>query len=109
MWFFFLHRAEKNTLNDDGDDDLNNKEDDYQLVLTKHYSCNVDLVTQLVQQYVPGSSMMVNRAGRTIYNLPARQIKSFKSLCSMLSKEKDRLQLTSFEITFPNLGDVYIM
>lgn len=96
-------------IDDNDDDNLTNSQDDYQLVLTKDLGYNLDHVTELVKQYVSGSSVMVDTPAKTIYNLPVRQIKSFKTLCSMLKYEKDRLKLASFEITFPNMGDVYVM
>lgn len=110
----FLDRAEKNILIEDNDSndngDLSNTLDDnYQLIVIKEFDCNVDIVTNLIELHVSGCSVKANTPAKTIYNLPAREINSFKSLCSALNFQKKNIKLTSFEITLPNMGDVYTM
>ena len=49
----------------------------YQLIITKEVDCNVDQVTNLIQQYVPEFILMADMEMQIIFNLPARKRNQF--------------------------------
>jgi hypothetical protein len=77
------------------------------LIITKEVDCNVDLVTNLVHQYVPESTLMANLETQIVYNLPAKQRNQFGSLFSALEFQKQNFKLISVKITNPTTGDIY--
>lgn len=110
----FCIRAERKLSDDDDDDDdglssLNSPVDsgNYQLFITKQIDCNVDKITNLVQQYVPEYSLMSNLEAQIMYNLPARKRSQFGPLFSALEFQKQNFKLNSIKITNPTTGDIY--
>uniref|UniRef100_A0A2S2QYG5 ATP-binding cassette sub-family A member 3 n=1 Tax=Sipha flava TaxID=143950 RepID=A0A2S2QYG5_9HEMI len=104
-------KAEKNILDDD-DGELSSPNtpldaSSCQLIITKEVDCNVDLVTNLVHQYVPESTLMANLETQIVYNLPAKQRNQFGSLFSALEFQKQNFKLISVKITNPTTGDIY--
>lgn len=103
-------RAEKNILDDDDELlSINTPSDpgSYQLIINKEFDCNVDLVTNLVHQYVPESTLMANLETQIMYNLPARKRDQFSPLFSALEFQKKNFKLISVKITNPTTGDIY--
>lgn len=108
IYIYFFNRAEKNIHDDNDELSMNTPIDagSYQLIITKQVGCNIDQVTNLVQQYVPECSLM-NIETQIIYNLPARKRNQFGSLFSALEFQKQNFKLTSVKITNPTTGDIY--
>jgi len=79
----------------------------YQLIINKQADCNVDQVTNLVQQYVPECTLMANLETQIMYNLPTRKKNQFGQLFSALEFQKQNFKLTSIKITNPATGDIY--
>jgi len=79
----------------------------YQLIITKEIDCNIDQVTNLVQQYVPECILMANLETQIMYNLPARKRNQFRQLFSALEFQKQNFKLTSNKITNSTIGDIY--
>ncbi|KAL5235297.1 hypothetical protein ACI65C_002707 [Semiaphis heraclei] len=79
----------------------------YQLIITKEVDCNVDQVTNLVQQYDPEFILMADMDMQIIYNLTARKRNQFGALFSALEFQKQNFHLKSVKITNPTTGDIY--
>jgi len=77
------------------------------LIITKEVDCNVDQVTNLIQQYVPESILMDDMEMQIIYNLSARRRNQFGALFSALEFQKQNFHLKSVKITNPTTGDIY--
>lgn len=104
-------RAEKKISDDDNDDvaSINTPVDtgSYQLIITKEDDCNIDQVTNLIQQYVPECILMGDMEMQIIFNLPARKKNQFGALYSALEFQKQNFHLKSVKITNPTTGDIY--
>lgn len=103
-------RAETNILDDNDElSSINTPLDagSYQLIITKKFDCNVDLVTDLVHQYVPESTLMANLETQIMYNLPVGKKNEFGCLHSALEFQKQNFKLISVKITNPTTGDIY--
>lgn len=97
---------------DDNDDELSSLNSpidsgSYQLIITKQSDCNVDLVTNLVKQYVFECVLMLNLDAQIVYTLPARKRNQFGPLFSALEFQKQNFKLINVKITNPTTGDVY--
>lgn len=108
--FFFCFRADNNMvpyndklLSTNTLVEVNN----YQLTLTKQMDCDVDQVTNLVQQYVSEYALIFSTKSQIIYYLPARQRNQFSSLCSVLEHQKQYLKLLNIEITNITTEKIY--
>jgi len=108
---FIYFRAEKKISDDDNDDvaSINTPVDSgsYQLIITKEDDCNIDQVTNLIQQYVPECTLMGDTEMQIIFNLPARKRNQFGALYSALEFQKQNFHLDSVKITNPTTGDIY--
>lgn len=69
--------------------------------------CNVDQVTNIVQQYVPECLLMANMKEQIIYNLPAKRRNQFGPLYSALEFQKQNFKLQNVKITNSTMGDIY--
>lgn len=79
----------------------------YQLVIMKQADCNVDQMTNLVQQYVPEYSVMSNTKTQIIYKLPAVKRNQFGPLYSSFEYQKQNFKFLSVRITNSTTGDIY--
>lgn len=79
----------------------------YQLIITKQDDCNVNQVTNLVQQYVPEYTFMSNTKTQIMYNLPARKRNQFDPLFYALELQKQNFKMTHVKITNSTTGDIY--
>lgn len=79
----------------------------FQLVITKEADCNVNQVTNLVQQYISECSLMSNTKTQIIYQLPARKRSQFGPLYSAFEFQKQNFKLLSVKITNSTMGDIY--
>lgn len=79
----------------------------FQLVITKEADCNVDQVTNLVQQYVSEYSLMSNTKTQIIFKLPARKKNQFGPLFSAFEFQKQNFKLLGVKITNSTMGDIY--
>jgi len=108
MFIFF--RAEDNLPGNKDDTSLINTPVDagsYQLIITKDVDCNVDEVTNLIQQYVPEFILMADTEMQIIFNLPDGKKNQFGALFSALQLQKQNFHLKSVKITNPTTGDIY--
>jgi len=79
----------------------------YKLIITKYVDCNVDQVTNLVQQYVRECTLISNKEAQIIYNLPAARRNQFSPLFSALEFQTQNFKLQSIKITNSTTGDIY--
>ncbi|XP_060873175.1 phospholipid-transporting ATPase ABCA3-like isoform X2 [Metopolophium dirhodum] len=104
-------KAEKKISDDDNDDvaSINTPVDSgsYQLIITKEDDCNINQVTNVIQQYVPECILMGDMEAQIIFNLPARKRNQFGALYSALEFQKQNFHLKSVKITNPTTGDIY--
>lgn len=105
----YCYRAENNVQNDEDLLSLNTPVDagSYQLIINKQIECNIDQVTNFVQQYVPECLLMANMEAQIMYNLPARYRNQFGPLYAALKFQEQNFKLNSIKITNSTTGDIY--
>ncbi|VVC36008.1 Hypothetical protein CINCED_3A013120 [Cinara cedri] len=102
-------RAERNILEDNNELSINSPVDSgsYQLFIVKQDGFNVIQVTNVVQQYVPEYTLMVDTEIQIVYSLPARKRNQFGFLYSALEFQKQAFKIDNIKITNPTTGDIY--
>ncbi|XP_026821418.1 ATP-binding cassette sub-family A member 3-like [Rhopalosiphum maidis] len=79
----------------------------YQLIIAKGVDCNVDQVTNLIQQYVPEFILMDETEMQIIFNLPATKKNQFGALFSALEFQKENFQMKNIKIINSTTGGIY--
>ncbi|KAF0758973.1 ATP-binding cassette sub-family A member 3-like [Aphis craccivora] len=81
--------------------------DSYQLIITKGIDCNVEQVTNLIQEYVPDIILLDDTEMQIIFNLPAIKRNQFATLFSALEFQKENFHMENVKITNSTSGDIY--
>ncbi|CAH1731091.1 unnamed protein product [Aphis gossypii] len=81
--------------------------DSYQLIITKGIDCNVDQVTNLIQEYVPDIILLDDTEMQIIFNLPAIRRNQLTTLFSALEFQKENFHMENVKITNSTSGDIY--
>lgn len=81
--------------------------DSYQLIITKGIDCNVDQVTNFIQEYVPDIILLDDTEMQIIFNLPAIKRNQFATLFSALEFQKENFHMENVKITNSTSGDIY--
>lgn len=88
--YYFCYRSQKNG---HGNDYF------YKLSIAKRGDCDIDQVTDVVQQYVPNYKLVVNVDTHIMYKLPASRFDKFGDLYSALESQKQYFNMRSIRIT----------
>jgi len=78
------------------------------LIITKEVDCNIDQVTNVIQQYVADFILMEDTEIQIIFNLPAEKMNQFGALFSALEFQKQNFHFKSVKIINPTTGDIYL-
>lgn len=79
----------------------------YHLVLVKTESCDIDVVTKLVHQYVPSAKLESNVSSELSYSLPSESAAAFEELFTILENDHERLGIESFGASVTTLEEVF--
>lgn len=102
-------RAETKISHDDDTSSISTpvEGDSYQLIITKGIDCNVDQVTNLIQEYVPDIILLDDTEMQIIFNLPAIKRNQFSTLFSALEFQKENFHMENVKIINSTSGDIY--
>ena len=75
--------------------------------MTKGPSCDVEEVTNLVQNAIQESTCKETRT-TLIYNLPVSQVSSFPDLLSKLNEQKNKMEVFNIGLKVTTMEDVFL-
>ncbi|XP_071958198.1 phospholipid-transporting ATPase ABCA3-like isoform X2 [Antedon mediterranea] len=80
----------------------------YHMTLVKNENCQVDQLTKIIQDYVPGSYLESNIGAELAYILPGDSTSQFQSLFENVEAKRTSLGVESFGVSITTLEEVFM-
>ncbi|XP_071508675.1 phospholipid-transporting ATPase ABCA3-like [Diadema antillarum] len=80
----------------------------YHMVIAKSSACDVDAVSQVVKEHVPGAQMENNVGAELSYILPEESVGQFEGLFSQLEEQKGPLGIDSYGASVTTMEEVFL-
>ncbi|XP_071958195.1 phospholipid-transporting ATPase ABCA3-like [Antedon mediterranea] len=80
----------------------------YHMTLVKNENCQVDQLTKIIQDYVPGSYLESNIGAELAYILPGDSTSQFQSLFENVEGQRTSLGVESFGVSITTLEEVFM-
>ncbi|CAK7303304.1 Phospholipid-transporting ATPase ABCA3 [Vulpes lagopus] len=80
----------------------------YHIIIVKEPHCDVEQITQLVEQHVPDARLETNVAAELSFILPKKHTDRFTGLLTDLEKSQEKLGIGSFGVSITTMEEVFL-
>ena len=78
------------------------------MIMVKDGGCDVNRITQLVNNYVPDAKLESNMAAELSYVLPSESSPNFEAMFANLEQNKTQLGILSFGASVTTMEEVFL-
>ncbi|KAF5273687.1 hypothetical protein FQA39_LY07377 [Lamprigera yunnana] len=79
----------------------------YRLIMEKSSTCQVEMITNLLQSYIPEIQILSNVGSELSYRLPQEQTSVFETMLEELETQNSELGIVSYGISLTTLEEVF--
>ncbi|XP_076053842.1 phospholipid-transporting ATPase ABCA3-like isoform X2 [Oratosquilla oratoria] len=80
----------------------------YRLTIVKEPSCEVSVITNLLQDHIPDTELDQNVGSELSYILPSEKASKFEDLFSLLEDKREELKISSYGASLTTMEEVFL-
>lgn len=80
----------------------------YRLIIVKEKGCDVDVITQRLQTYIPDAELDQNVGAELSYVLPTAEVSKFEAMFLELEQKKAELKISSYGASQTTMDEVFL-